>query len=454
MEMRNSIRFGIIALVMIIASQVVYSLNYDFLDTNIEYIYNSFTFDFDMIRSSNFTGENVSADFFFGDGSKLTGVSSTANVNNTAINVTTLIIPSLSGCDTVNTTVDGKFICGTDSGAATEVHCNASGACASGDVAYLDFLNSGNITIDNWFKGKYNISSQDTWIIFDKSSVAFNESRLSSVYHNATKSAFVAGTLNAGTLFNTQHLDGKYDGVTFNFTEVAGSPGLDLRLNFTNITDFNQGVMRYKTSTLSGVFPIVQLWNYDTSTWEDYPAVAESLTFATIPQPVFDSTDHISNGVVRMRIYKLVNGNINNHYYVDWVAIISGYGVPSGEEVDPFWQADKSNYYNTTDINDIVDKNVTAIDANLSINRNLIDSQANETDTNCSVLNSCPLVLYNTGFAAGNITGGEIIDARILNDITLNTSSPITARSNITISDGTSTFRWYITGTTLRLKKV
>ena len=94
--------------------------------------------------------------------------------------------------------------------------------------------------------------------------------------------------------------------------------------------------MRYKSSGLSGDYPIIQLWNYDLSVWEDYPTVGESLVFATIEQPVFDSTDHISSGIVQMRIYKSANGNTNNHYYVDWIAILKGYGTPSGEEVDPY----------------------------------------------------------------------------------------------------------------------
>ena len=161
------------------------------------------------------------------------------------------------------------------------------------------------------------------------------ESIATSIYYNATQSQAVAGTIDAGTIVDTQHQDANYDGTTFNFSETAGTPGLDLRINFTNITSFNQGVMRYKTSSLAGDYPIIQLWNYGTSEWEDYPEVAESLSFATITQPVFDATEHLQDGVVQMRIYKASNGNINNHYYIDWIAIIKGFGTPAGEETDP-----------------------------------------------------------------------------------------------------------------------
>lgn len=158
--------------------------------------------------------------------------------------------------------------------------------------------------------------------------------KIASTYYNATNASVEAGTV-AGTVKDTQHPDTKYDDVTFNFTEAAGSPGLDLRINFTNVSDFDRGVIRYKTSNLAGDFAIIQMWNYDNSVWEDYPSVGETETFATITQPVFDSSDHLQDGIAQMRIYKASNGNTNNHYYVDWIAIIKGFGSPSGEEIDP-----------------------------------------------------------------------------------------------------------------------
>ena len=197
-------------------------------------------------------------------------------------------------------------------------------------------LLSDNLTSTKWFNGQFNWTSADDWNIFDGSTLDFNESKLSTTFYNATQANAVAGTIDGGTLANTQHQDGNYDGRTFNFTEVSGSPGLDLRINFTGIDDFNGGVMRYKTSVLAGNYPIIQLWNYDDSVWEDYPLVGETLSFATIEQPVFDSTEHVQDGIVQMRLYKASNGNTNNHYFIDWVAISKGYGVPAGEEVDPY----------------------------------------------------------------------------------------------------------------------
>jgi len=186
--------------------------------------------------------------------------------------------------------------------------------------------------------GTWTYYSDEIWINKNSSnSFNFNSSKLSTTYYNATQSEAVAGTIDGGTLVDTQHQDGKYDGITFNFSEVSATPGLDLRINFTGIDSFNQGVMRYKTASgLSGAYPIIQMWNYNTGAWEDYPPVAEILTFATITQPVFDSAEHLSNGVAQMRIYKSTKGNTGNKYYVDWIAISKGFGTPSGEEVDPY----------------------------------------------------------------------------------------------------------------------
>ena len=199
-------------------------------------------------------------------------------------------------------------------------------------------------TVWNITTSKYLIN--DTGVL-DVNETVLNSSvddRLTSTYYNATESGLVAGT-SAGSLDYTQHTDAIYDAVTFNLTEEAGSPGLDARMNFTGVEGFNQGVIRYKTSSLAGAAPIIQVWNYDISVWEDYPSLVQSLSYATITQPVFDNSVHFDGGVVQMRLYKASNGNINNHYYIDWLAVSSGAGTPSGEEVDPIWDGEKSSVY-------------------------------------------------------------------------------------------------------------
>jgi len=170
---------------------------------------------------------------------------------------------------------------------------------------------------------------------------------------NASQAEVIAGIIDGGSIEDTQHDDGNYDDVTLNFSEASGSPGLDLRINFTNVNDLNGGIMRYKTSSLSGDWPIIQLWNYNTDSWQEYPPVAETEYFVFISDPVYDSR-FISDGVVQMRIYKASNGNTQNHYYVDWISVFEGYGTPIGYEVDPLsfhrnQNLDNSGYNITAD---------------------------------------------------------------------------------------------------------
>ena len=215
----------------------------------------------------------------------------------------------------------------------------------------LSLSNFANESWSSTYNATYNLwaynqtqNSDNDWILRNSSmDFNFNDSMLSTIYYNATQSSAITGTIDGGTLEDTQHQDGNYDGNTFNFSEESGSPGLDLRMNFTGVIDFNQGIIRYKTSALKGDYPIIQLWSYTDSDWEDYPSFAESESFATITQPVFDATEHLQDGVVQMRIYKSDNGKTQNHYYVDWVAISKGYGTPSGQEIDPYSYHRNSN---------------------------------------------------------------------------------------------------------------
>ena len=161
------------------------------------------------------------------------------------------------------------------------------------------------------------------------------DDKLLTTYNSPSSVSSRAGTI-IGTVNLINYSDVSVSGRTVNITEVSGSPGLDIRMNFTGINDFNKGIVRYYTSTLKGDYPIVQLWDYTNSVWDDHPIMSESLSYGVMEAGVFDSHLHVSDGIVQMRLYKSSNGNTNNNYFVDWVSIIDGPGTPSGEEVDPY----------------------------------------------------------------------------------------------------------------------
>jgi len=206
---------------------------------------------------------------------------------------------------------------------------------------------------------------------------------IETTYYNASSYNIVRGTFDGGTLENTQHPNGNYDSVTLNFSEVANSDALDVRVNFTNISRFNRGIVRYKTSDLKGDFPRFQIYSYEDSSWEDYASIVETQTFRVGEVPIFDDSSHIQDGLVQIRLYKEGSGNTNNHYYFDWMTISKGFGTPAGQEVDPVWSNERSDYYNKTEV-DERDNNTNII----SENRYNSSELKNQTDGKLGIIDS------------------------------------------------------------------
>ena len=260
------------------------------------------------------TLNNITANYFIGSGAYLTNLNVTGDFNYSGdINI-------------LGYTLTTSFLAG-----------NVGQMDMRGDPWWLagtDLEVEQDIIATNFY-GNYDWTTADDWNSFNGSVLTFNSSKLAPTYYNLNSSSIGAGTIQ-GTINLTYHINGDYDGRTFNITESAGSPALNITMNFTNITSFDEGIIRYYTTELKGNYPIIQLWNYDTNDWEDYPPMALTTTFRTIEESVFDETNQIENGTVQMRMYKSENGNVNNVYYIDWIAIVDGYGVPSPEETDPY----------------------------------------------------------------------------------------------------------------------
>lgn len=277
----------------------------------------------------NMSDGNISANYYFGDGSQLTNLPTGNNDswNETHADELYISVTNTSVLSTQNDTYDAYV---------TNVSINHTKVTFDTYNTTWDDGSDNESWNETYADTLYTYYSDEEWINQNSTrGFVFNETMLATTYYNATQSQNISGIVDGGTLEDISHPDGAYDSNTFNFSEVASSPGLDMRMNFTGVEGFNNGIMRYRTSTLKGDYPIIQVWDYDGSDWEDYPLVAESESFTTIVQPVFDSSEHLQDGVVQMRMYKASNGNTQNKYYVDWVAISDGYGTPAGEEVDP-----------------------------------------------------------------------------------------------------------------------
>lgn len=285
---------------------------------------------------------------------------------------------------------------------------------------------------DNWN------NDTDGYIYWEnQNTITFNQSKLTTTYYNATTVQAIDGTT-SGTVANIN----QYGGNSYNVTEVASSPGLDVRVNFTGVTAFNSLVIRYRSSSTESHQMDIQIYNYNEAVWEDYGTLANIDVFETKVLGVFDGDNHISGGLVQLRFLSSSLGNPSHEHYFDWVTISNGLGTPSGQEVDPYsyhkdqninatgynitgdyffgngsqltgltftesdpyWTANQSSYYNKTD----VDTNIS--DANTSM-KNYVDGIVTTNNESWSTTYNSTYDGYNsTGLIKDWNESGYIID--------------------------------------------
>ena len=196
---------------------------------------------------------------------------------------------------------------------------------AQADLINSNYANSLHLSQDNWFNDTLG------YIYWESGNrIRFNESKLETVYYNATDIGIVRGT-STSDITAIQ----AYNGNSYNVTEEAGANGMDFRINFTGVADFNQFIYRYRNDPGETHDMIVSLWDYNDNDWENYDLVSVVGTYNVFDIPVLDNSEHIENGIVQMRFYVADNGNTGHTHYFDYVTIVDGFATPSGSEVDP-----------------------------------------------------------------------------------------------------------------------
>ena len=137
-----------------------------------------------------------------------------------------------------------------------------------------------------------------------------------------TVQVVTAGTLTSGTVTDVQ---GWSDGNQVNITEVAATPGFDVRYGIPNVADFSdiQVSFYYDGSTTHECK--VQIYNNTTTTWKDMmtqsgSGLSHNTRFISFP---VDSADYISlSNQVVIRFYHPQGGNAVHQLYIDYVSII------------------------------------------------------------------------------------------------------------------------------------
>lgn len=173
----------------------------------------------------------------------------------------------------------------------------------------LNFLNATNASVYN-----------DT---------AYADSLLITTYYNTSNIEVVTGT-GAGVLANIQ----TYDEISYNVSEVASD--LDLMVNFTAVTSFNQVILRYLSVVGETHDITVYLWDNVTANWESYQLLGHTDGLYNVKAfGIFDTSNHISNGVVRIRLLTTNAGGSTDKWQFDWIGISRGVATPSSVETDP-----------------------------------------------------------------------------------------------------------------------
>ena len=265
------------------------------------------------------------------DSGNITFLNDTSFENVIVHNITTAIVTasgfrSTFGDGAMDIRGDPWYFSGADWEFESNVTINGN-LTVVGNITTSYFLGNGSFLTD--VEGTLYYSDEE-WIIKNTSNgFNFNESKLSTIYYNASSVERLVGTDSGGDLGDIQ----TYNGVTYNITEVLSD--FDLRVNFTGIEEFTTLLVRHKCSDDNGHVSAIQIWDYVEDKWEGYGYLTESATSEIKTLGVYDDTDHIQDGIVQVRFFQEAVGNAGHIQQFDWVAISKGYGTPVGEEIDP-----------------------------------------------------------------------------------------------------------------------
>lgn len=119
-----------------------------------------------------------------------------------------------------------------------------------------------------------------------------------------------------------------YDGLSYNVTESAGAtPVLDVYINYSGVTDFNEWIVREYYLGSSSHNMIFDIYDYDSSSWETYYTIVGQAGFTWVTIPIFDATEHISGGLVQTRIIHQETGVSSHRFRIDVSWLIDGVGI-------------------------------------------------------------------------------------------------------------------------------
>lgn len=101
----------------------------------------------------------------------------------------------------------------------------------------------------------------------------------------------------------------------------AQTPGYEIQIGFTGITQFNRIVFNVNYTNTSSHTIRVELYNYATSSWVEFGRFNGLVNWTQFLLGVIDSTNFISSGNSLLRFYHQSTGNAAHQSFYDYVAL-------------------------------------------------------------------------------------------------------------------------------------
>jgi len=116
-----------------------------------------------------------------------------------------------------------------------------------------------------------------------------------------------------------------YDDCTFNITEVGGGAGgIDFKVNFTGVANFNRIILREVYYGGSAHIVTVQLFDWTSNSWDNYLDIGTQSGLTQTDLYIADPSNHIIGGNVTFRFYHAPNGVATHKFIVDMVQLVDG----------------------------------------------------------------------------------------------------------------------------------
>ena len=144
------------------------------------------------------------------------------------------------------------------------------------------------------------------------------------------------GSYSSGTLSGIQTY-GDYTNSSgyYALYDTATTPGFIVNVGFTSVTQFNKISLDINYAGSSSHTIDVDLYNWNTSSWETVQTYSGLGTFTTFQPGVIDSVPFINAGIVSARLYHLSAGFPSHYTQIDYFALedsIAGGQGPRGTQ--------------------------------------------------------------------------------------------------------------------------